>query len=496
MAEQPRTIEEIWGDDLFDRRAEAGLLIGYLESVAARGSLREDSHGFTLAVDARYGEGKSFFLKRLAEQLSIAHPVAFVDAWTDDLADEPLTALAATLKRALDTLIAASPAVRSKYKNVIAKSGQIAKIVGGGLVKRALGLAITATAADALEGAIRVLDDEVGEVVKEKLKTAGDEIVGDGTSALSSVAPGKLMETRIAEFELGQDAIKEMRESLEALVASLNDQDKVPPIFIIIDELDRCRPTYAVKLLEEIKHLFNVPGLIFILGLHGDQLAHSVTAAYGTGFDGKSYLRRFFHRQYRLAAPDLKPLLQHLCDRAGIADAAVTVLPMVTDREPAKVPLIPETIALYMTAYGLSARNAFEVVDILQTCFALVNGNPLCLNYLLPLIIGHVKSLPAGELPKLERKIPWRLFQTTDDYGNNGAEIAADDCAMVFQTLCNQKKEDLRRQANANNAGLIVRAVNETIPSHDQGERLWSVANYPKLLATVGRFRTPEESEV
>ncbi len=289
MPEQTRTIDEIWGDDLFERKVEAGLLTGYLECVAARTPLREDSHGFTLAVDARYGEGKSFFLKRLAEQLSIKHPVAFVDAWTDDLADEPLTALAATLKRALDPLIEASPEVGSRVKDVLAKSGRIAKIVGGGLVRRAIGLAITSVAADQLEGAIAGLDDEVGEVVKEELKTAGKDIVADGAAALTSVAPGKLMESRIAAFEEGQAAIREMRASLEALVASLDGGAQAAPIFIVIDELDRCRPTYAVKLLEEIKHLFDVPGLIFILGLHGDQLAHSVSAAYGTAFDGKAW---------------------------------------------------------------------------------------------------------------------------------------------------------------------------------------------------------------
>jgi hypothetical protein len=94
-----RTPEQIWAGDLFDRQSEARLLIGYIESLAARQSVREDKRASTIAVDASYGEGKTFFLTRLAEHLSINHPVAFVDAWADDLANEPFTALATPRSR-------------------------------------------------------------------------------------------------------------------------------------------------------------------------------------------------------------------------------------------------------------------------------------------------------------------------------------------------------------------------------------------------------------
>src|SRR5690606_2041284 len=132
--------------------------------------------------------------------------------------------------------------------------------------------------------------------------------------------------------------------------------------------------------------------LVFILGLHGEQLAHSVSAAYGTEFDGKAYLRRFFQRQYRLAEPDLAPLVAHLCQQAGIEGRPVNMLPF-TSEYGRHMPKLPAAVATYMTAYGMSARSAFEVVDILQTSFALVQGRPLYLNYLLPLIIGHVQGL-------------------------------------------------------------------------------------------------------
>ena len=73
-------VHAIWADDKFSRRQEAENIVGYLESVAGRATQREDHRGHVLAIDAEYGEGKTFFLKRLKRHLSINHPVAYVDA--------------------------------------------------------------------------------------------------------------------------------------------------------------------------------------------------------------------------------------------------------------------------------------------------------------------------------------------------------------------------------------------------------------------------------
>ena len=67
-----------------------------------------------------------------------------------------------------------------------------------------------------------------------------------------------------------------------------------------VDELDRCRPTYTVELLERIKHFFDVEGLVFVLSLDKEQLGHSIRAVYGAGIDVDGYLRRFIDLEYRL----------------------------------------------------------------------------------------------------------------------------------------------------------------------------------------------------
>lgn len=66
-------------------------------------------------------------------------------------------------------------------------------------------------------------------------------------------------------------------------------------LVIIIDELDRCRPTFAVQTLEIVKHLFNVRGLVFIFALDILQLSHGIKSVYGYGFDATGYLERFFN---------------------------------------------------------------------------------------------------------------------------------------------------------------------------------------------------------
>ena len=70
-----------------------------------------------------------------------------------------------------------------------------------------------------------------------------------------------------------------------------------------VDELDRCRPTYAVELLERIKHLFEVDNIVFVLALSTGQLESSIRSLYGDGLDAPGYLRRFIDLEYPLREP-------------------------------------------------------------------------------------------------------------------------------------------------------------------------------------------------
>jgi KAP family P-loop domain len=60
-----------------------------------------------------------------------------------------------------------------------------------------------------------------------------------------------------------------------------------------------------VQLLERIKHLFDVEGIVFALGIDREQLSHSIKALYGSGFEAREYLKRFIDLDYRLPEPAL-----------------------------------------------------------------------------------------------------------------------------------------------------------------------------------------------
>ncbi len=65
-------------------------------------------------------------------------------------------------------------------------------------------------------------------------------------------------------------------------------------LIVVIDELDRCRPDYALRFLETIKHVFEVPYVTFIVAANARELSQTVKGVYGDGFDGSGYLERFF----------------------------------------------------------------------------------------------------------------------------------------------------------------------------------------------------------
>lgn len=486
-------IDEIWAGDLFKRRDEAELLVGYVESVGQRAAVPEDHRGFTISVDADYGIGKTYFLRRFAKHLALNHPVAFVDAWTDDLADEPLTAIAATLKKALAPLIISKPTIGARWDIVASKTGQVAKIVGKGLLKKGLGFLITATAVEALENLGSEISEDGLADLRDDITDFGETATEGAVDVLGRQPPKKLMADRIADFEAGQAAIAGLKASLSDLISALPDAGLSAPIVIVIDELDRCRPNYALKLLEEAKHLFDVPGIVFVFGMHAAQLSQSVSGTYGPGFDGQAYLRRFINRQYRLSFPEMEPLVQHLLNANSIPDNRLHFLQTeqggrLRDATPAMM------IAMYMRAYGMSARDVFRIIDVIQTCVAVSPNTHLFMPLLLPMIIGDIKGLSANQLPMVVEEPTWkyRLYDNAGesrDYVNFSLHEVADRA----QILALQTRNEVGAKAGEgdNIAYILIDYMNNRgVPGQQQS----SANEYGRLLQRLSRFSVSSQS--
>ena len=114
------------------------------------------------------------------------------------------------------------------------------------------------------------------------------------------------------DFNQYQKSLKELK---EALTQWAKTSDK--PIIIIIDELDRCSPDYAVRILEVLKHFFDVSGFVFVLAIDENHLKNSVKCLFGTeNFEG--YKRKFINNTFLLPHPDKKAFAEFLYDRSGI----------------------------------------------------------------------------------------------------------------------------------------------------------------------------------
>ncbi|HSW59792.1 MAG TPA: P-loop NTPase fold protein, partial [bacterium] len=96
---------------------------------------------------------------------------------------------------------------------------------------------------------------------------------------------------------------KKAQSSLDSLKSSLSEVIQSFPnkkLVFIIDELDRCRPDYAIGVLERIKHFFEVDGLIFVIAMNRKQIESYVEGQFGSGVDANLYLQKFINYECSL----------------------------------------------------------------------------------------------------------------------------------------------------------------------------------------------------
>ena len=201
-------------------------------------------------------------------------PVVYYNAWEDDICEEPLLSMLRELK-GLNKEDGLDKVFRTGAKVVIgALSGAFSAAAGvfGSIAK------------GAAEGGMKQLEESVYESLKEE---------DDRT---------KLM--------------KDFKESLIDYMTTVCDKGK--PLVYMVDELDRCNPAFAVKVLERIKHLFEVPNVVFVLSLDKKQLACSVKGFYGSNeINADEYLRRFIDIEYYLPEPNAELFCEYLFDYYG-----------------------------------------------------------------------------------------------------------------------------------------------------------------------------------
>jgi hypothetical protein len=119
----------------------------------------------------------------------------------------------------------------------------------------------------------------------------------------------------VEAFQQEGKLLELFRAQLEQAVEQLPAQGKNPTLIFFVDEIERCRPTFAIALLERIKHLFDVPNLLFVLSLDNKQLEASVAAVYGQGINATEFLRPFIDLEYAIPVIGAQQFVESLFSR-------------------------------------------------------------------------------------------------------------------------------------------------------------------------------------
>jgi len=223
--------DNLWRDDQLDRKYIAEKLIPVIDG---------STQTLTLGLDGGYGNGKSFFLQRLRRMLQQSgHRVVYIDAWANDFSGDPMSAFIA----AMGTQLAREPG-----QALATRLRDLTRVAAPLLIKAA---------------ARKLLGDES---VKDLLEATG------GDYEKLSEALGDAAKKRIEAYEQTERSVAGFKKRLSEIALEDESGKGRRGLIVLVDELDRSRPTFAIETLEHIKHFFSVDGVVFVVAIDRKQL--------------------------------------------------------------------------------------------------------------------------------------------------------------------------------------------------------------------------------
>ncbi|EJF30625.1 MULTISPECIES: P-loop NTPase fold protein [Enterobacteriaceae] len=261
--------------DMLDRARYAQFLTGFLVGKGKEGN-------YVLNINATWGAGKSWFLKRWANEIESRYPTVYIDAWKNDHSKDPFLTVVSEIQNTLiqktDKSLLASPLMNSAWRMIKSVAPEVTKAI----IKKKLGVDI---------------------------EKATDWIDKEGAANIGS----KIVESALKAHDDANKSISDFKSAISSwleAVIGISKKGFHYPLFIFIDELDRCRPTFAIEMLETVKHIFDMKNVVFVIATDKEQLQHSIKAIYGDGFNSQRYLERFFQRTVTLRQMTLDTFLK------------------------------------------------------------------------------------------------------------------------------------------------------------------------------------------
>ncbi len=322
----PVSLLEPWNDDVLERSQLAASLTDLL---------RTQFEPFTISIHGHWGTGKTFLLQRWQQELQ-AHGFQslYFNAWEDDFCDDPLLAILGQLSEHFK-----EPRLNELASAAIHIAGPLFRQSALTLVKATTGLS---------------LDLQQNQ------------------------------EPTLVDLYLDQRRTKDqLKEHLGRLAEAVHKATKRPLVFII-DELDRCRPTFAIELLEKVKHIFDIKHMVFVFGINRSELSKSLRSIYGD-INSDVYLRRFFDIEFTLPEIDGAKYCNHVMDKHGLQ----TFFSDLSSESSSSIHAddyraLYDTFPSIWSRFGLSLRD----IEYCVALIALVARNVRTGHHVYPMVLG------------------------------------------------------------------------------------------------------------
>ncbi|WP_221075093.1 KAP family P-loop NTPase fold protein [Agarivorans aestuarii] len=352
--------DEEFSADKLNRATYANFLTNFLISQA--------KSGYVLNLNSSWGTGKTYFLKRWQASIEEHHPTVYIDAWKQDFSDDPMMTVVSSITAQLrdQSQDKDEQAIRNIGSKAWGFCKHAAPEITKALIKKASGV-------------------NIEEVIENG---SGDNFTNSPEFAS---AAGKVVSAMFKDHEQKLKSIEEFKTTIIAFIDAVKScSGKQNPTFIFVDELDRCRPSYAVEMLEVIKHFFDMPNVIFVVATDTEQLQHAVKAVYGNDFDANVYLGRFFKRRCTLKE---QPRLAFIANHLSYLSEEQTdeFFPKIWPQLDNDKGYFFELLASVSDIYILSLRETEQLVDKILAILVNLGSEKIDLLLLSSLIIIHDK---------------------------------------------------------------------------------------------------------